>query len=321
MRNAQMFGAVWLTCTSVLLAQEVASSTPAATVDEEIITIGAAERERMRLSPSLPDDPTASAEQQAAALAACVQRTLVLQELTSQKKAASAADVDQALARIHKQLKERGATLESYLKQLGVSESQLRDELRWGLTWDAYLKSQLTDTNLERYFDKHRRDFDGTQLRVAHILWKTSASDDRDAIQRLIETAETVRGEIVGGKLTFAQAAARYSQAPTAPMGGDIGWIERRRPMTPTFSAAAFRLETGEVTEPVETTLGVHLITCLEVKPGDTLWHAVRDELTREMTRYLFDWLAERRAKGAKVVYSGKYPYRDPVTRKLMIPR
>lgn len=322
MRNAQTFGVVaWLLSASTLLAQGATSSTPAATVDQEVITIGVAERERKRISPSLPDDPTEAAAQQATALAACVQRTLVLQELTAQKKAASTADVEQSLTRIQKQLKERGATLESYLKQLSLTESQLRDELRWGLTWDAYLQTQLTDANLQRYFEKHRREFDGTQLRVAHILWKTSASDDRDSIQRLIETAKTVRDEIVGSKLTFAQAAARYSQAPTAPVGGDIGWIERRRPMPPAFSQAAFRLEPGDVSEPVETMLGVHLITCLEVKPGDAQWQSMRDELTREMTRYLFDWLAQRRAKSAKVVYSDKYPYRDPATQKLMVPR
>lgn len=297
------------------------STVVAATVGDDPITIGAAERERKRLTPELPAATTAAAILQATALQACIQRSLVLQELAAQKKAASDADVEQALARLKKQVAARETKFADYLAKIGLDETQLRNELRWGLTWDAYLKEQLTDANLERYYQKHAKDFDGTEIRVGHILWKTSASDDTATIDKLRATADAVRREIESGKLSFATAAQKHSQAPTAEAGGDIGWIERRRPMPEAFSQAAFALERNQVSAPVETPFGIHLITCLDSKPGKLAWQEVREELRSAMTRYLFDWLATRRAKDVKVTFSGQYPHRDPLSGQVILPR
>lgn len=308
-----MVACLW---SGVAHAQEVA-----ATVGEEIITVRAAERERKRLAAELPEDRTAAAVLQADALAACVQRALALQQLVATKQAASQADVDQAITRIKKQLTDRNVPLQDYLHKLGLDEAQWRSELLWGLSWDGFLKAQLTDENLQRFFQKRSREYDGTELRVAHILWKVSPSDDRAAIEKLRQVAAGLQGEITAGTITFAAAAAKHSQAPTAAAGGDIGFIQRHQPMPEAFSQAAFQLERGQVSAPIETAFGIHLITCLEIKPGAGTWQTAREELRRDMTRYLFDWLAERRAPQAKVTYTGDYPHRDPLSGSVVLPR
>ena len=142
--------------------------------------------------------------------------------------------------------------------------------MRWQISWDRYVEKSLNDENMQKYFDQHRRDFDGTRLRVAQILLKLP--DDGTDESGVRDRAESIRGEIVAGKLSFAEAARKYSQAPSAAAGGEIGWIARHEPMPEAFAQAAFQLQVNEISPPTVTPLGVHLIQCREVEPGQRTW-------------------------------------------------
>jgi parvulin-like peptidyl-prolyl isomerase len=181
-------------------------------------------------------------------------------------------------------------TLAAHLKEIGLSADEVRAQLQWKLSWQKYLAKYVTEENLKKYFDRNRPEFDGTQLRVAHVLFKSPG-----------EQAAEVRSQIVAGKLTFADAARQHSIAPTGKAGGDIGWIERRQPMPEEFSKAAFALKPGEVSQPVTTTAGVHLIQVLETKSGQRTWQEAQDELRPAVALYLFRFLADSDRKTAKI--------------------
>ena len=125
-----------------------------------------------------------------------------------------------------------------------------------------------TEERLATYFAAHRRDFDGTQLVVSHILFRPSAAGEKPTEEPL-KQAEKIRGEIIAGKLTFADAARKYSAGPSRKDGGRLGTIGRHGPMDESFSRAAFALEVGQVSPPVKTSFGVHLIRCDQTKPGE----------------------------------------------------
>ena len=108
------------------------------------------------------------------------------------------------------------------------------------------------------------------------------------------DTARKVRQAIVAGEFNFTEAAARYSAAPTADKGGEVGWISRHEPMSPEFNKAAFQLSPNQLSQPVVSLVGVHLIYCLEVKPGQRTWQEARAELIAAVRQYLFHWLADR---------------------------
>ncbi len=85
------------------------------------------------------------------------------------------------------------------------------------------------------------------EVRASHILVKTK------------EEADKLRDEIVNGK-DFAKAAAEVSLCPSGHDGGDLGFFKRGVMVKP-FEDAAFELkEIGDVSEPVETQFGWHLI-------------------------------------------------------------
>jgi parvulin-like peptidyl-prolyl isomerase len=286
----------------LLDAAELDPDAVAVTVGEQAISVRVMERELRKVTPQLPEEAAALERLRTAVCETMVKRALVQQALAAQKQGASEADAAQAVKKLQQDVADRGLTWEAHLKAMGLSEAEFKTELRWQLSWESHLNEQLTDAQLQRYFEQHARDFDGTQLRVAHILFKAS---DR-------ETAAKVREEIASGKLTFAAAAEKHSQSPSGKMGGDIGLIERNKPMPEAFSAAAFALKPGEVSRPVETSFGVHLITLVEVTPGERAFAEAREEVRVAATRHLFDWLAERQRKTTKIVYTKSYPHLSP---------
>lgn len=67
------------------------------------------------------------------------------------------------------------------------------------------------------------------------------------------------RKQITSGEIDFATLAQAESDCSSAKRGGDLGWFERGQ-MQPSFEAAAFAMKVGELSEPVFTDSGVHLI-------------------------------------------------------------
>ena len=107
------------------------------------------------------------------------------------------------------------------------------------------------------------------RVRVRHILIKV----DKDALpeqkQAAREKLERIRQEIEGGK-DFAAAATEYSEDPgSKTSGGDLGFNERSN-WVPEFARAAFALQPGQISQPVETPFGFHLIKLEERKPPES---------------------------------------------------
>lgn len=302
----------------------------AATVDGQPITVGEVFREVERAVGTRPAGPDAELVLRAEALAKLVDRQLILRNLARTKVAAATAEIDLMVSRLKERVKPRGITLTDHLTSQGLDEGALRRQIAWQVSWGRYLERYLTDENLSRYFTKHSREFDGSRLRVAHILFAVPASAAtsdstpeqrwgarQQAVERAMTAARAVRMEILSGRISFADAARKHSVAPTGADGGDIGWIGRREPMPESFSRAAFALEKGGVSEPVASAFGVHLIQNMELMAGDKKWTEVRGDIEAEVTRYLFDWLAEKERSQAAIEFTGVLPHFVPGTRRL----
>ena len=272
-----------------------------ATVGGVPVTMCEVQREVRRVLPGGETPPDVKKLVQEKAVEQLIDRQLVLAQLALSKQAATKQEVDLLWQRMVASLQQRGVTLADHLRASGLDEPALRRQIGWQLSWDRYLERYLTDENFERFFNNRRRDFDGTEVRVAHILLKVEPADSVEALKETRTRAEQIRAEIEAKKTTFAEAAGKHSTAPTAKMGGEVGWIRRRDPMPESFSKEAFALEVGAVSKPVETAFGVHLIHCLEVKPGKGDWKSARNELEPALVQYLFEWLAGRSRADVKV--------------------
>ena len=88
---------------------------------------------------------------------------------------------------------------------------------------------------------------DVSEVRASHILLKTR------------KEAVALRKDIVDGKISFEDAAMQYSLCPSGMMGGDLGYFNRKK-MDQQFSDTAFDLKIGEISKPVGTKFGWHII-------------------------------------------------------------
>ena len=89
--------------------------------------------------------------------------------------------------------------------------------------------------------------------------------------QRAFDTISFVRRQIVERGASFQDMARRYSQSPNAADGGNLGFVGKGTLAIPRLEAAAFGLEPGEVSQPIETRLGWHLLTITERRGGEVL--------------------------------------------------
>ena len=290
----------------------------AARVDGQPIRTVRLEHELKRLQRTRTVRKPAQAALQAQLLDQVVNQLLILGYLEYTKQGARSVEVDLAVENLQQRIEQQEETLDQYLQKQGLSQLELRQKISWQISWSRYLNRYLTEKNYQSYFDEHRRDFDGTQLRVAHVLLPLGKQVNAETVQRQEQAIKEIREQIVSGKLTFAEAAKQFSQSPTAPQGGDLGWIERREPMSEEFSAAAFQLKKGEVSLPVRSPFGFHLITCRESKVGEKQWQQVREPLRKAITGYLFEWTAQQQRKRVGLEFTGSWPYFHPQTRALV---
>ncbi|MCA9267387.1 MAG: peptidylprolyl isomerase [Planctomycetales bacterium] len=253
----------------------------------------------------------------AQAIEQLIGRKLILEMLAQRKLAANDAEIDLEIDRIRKRLAVTGATLEEHLQATGQTIAALRQTLLWQLSWQRYLDRYLNEDNLKRFYEDRRREFDGSEVRVAHILWKVADPDDEEAVAQSQQQAAAVRAAIVGGEISFDAAAAQHSQSPTAASGGKLGFITRHDAMPEPFAKAAFALAEGGVSPPVVTPFGVHVIQCLEIRAGQRPWHDTRELVRQEAMRFLFDWIVSKERPAARVEYTDALPHFEPGTRRL----
>lgn len=88
---------------------------------------------------------------------------------------------------------------------------------------------------------------DVQEVRASHVLVKTR----KEAVQ--------IKKDIQSGNITFEDAARQYSLCPSGQRGGDLGFFNRRQ-MVQQFSDTAFDLKVGEISDPVGTQFGWHII-------------------------------------------------------------
>ena len=165
--------------------------------------------------------------------------------------------------------------------------------------------STVSDEDVRRAYESEQARFGQPERRkVRHILLPVPADADAAKAQAVLEEIQAVRGRILGGE-PFDEVAKAVSQDPgSATQGGDLGEIEQGI-MDPAFDQAAFSLAAAELSEPVRSRFGYHLIEVQEiiparVKPFDEVQESLRAELARQKAESLFYDLGERLAN---VVY------------------
>ena len=314
-------------CHLLLVAAETMAQTPpsvaqevVATVDDEPIYAAEVTRLLNRVVRGHDVNPAVSPLMKAQILEEILDRRLVLAYARRTGCAPKTEEVDLELGKFKSKLVSRQQSWADYLKSQSITEIDLKRQIAWNMVWEKYLAQYITESRLESYFQSHRRDYDGSKVSVSHILLQPAKNSKAEVFDDLFNRAAAIREEIVSGKISFVEAARKYSAGPSAKDGGQLGSIPRHGVMDEAFSRAAFELEVGRVSEPVRTPFGIHLLRCDEIKAGDKQLKDVRKELEDALARELLEKLARAERGFTAVEYTGKTPYLKPGTRELVMP-
>ena len=156
------------------------------------------------------------------------------------------------------------------------------------------LESQVnvSEEDISDYYDLNKKDYaTPKRVRARHILFKIEQDAEEEQIDEARNTAHKVLEEAKAGG-DFAKLAGKYSDDPGSKgKGGDLGFFAKDRMVKP-FSDAAFSMKPGDISEPVRTPFGWHLIKVEEVQeakePGlDEVKDKIRTRLVKDGARTL----------------------------------
>ena len=182
--------------------------------------------------------------------------------------------------------------------------------VRWKLSWDNYLRARLTRENLDKFYEPRRQHFDGTEISIRQILIKLAPNSSQSDTEKATGLLRQVKQNIERQQLTFKDAVKEYSQAESARFGGGQGRIQRHDSLPESLSKAAFDLKVSEISAPVVTNIGVHLVICDQIFPGQKTREETAQEVRRAAIRYLFDWVVTQR-KGEHTIKVMMFPPSD----------
>jgi peptidyl-prolyl cis-trans isomerase D len=162
----------------------------------------------------------------------------------------------------------------------------------------------ITDEELQRIYEDDQARFGQPEQRsVRHLLLSVPPGSDEAAAGAVLEKILSIRNRILAGE-AFSELAESESQDPgSSTQGGALGTIEQGL-MDPVFDLVAFTLPLGELSEPVRTRFGYHLIEVTEIippktKPFEEVKEDLRAEVSRQRAESLFYDLGERLANVA----------------------
>lgn len=175
----------------------------------------------------------------------------------------------------------------------------------------AYLDKQgvnsvsIPEDDIKKYYTDNAAKFTRPEeIKVSHILIKLTNKPTNDDVARSQKDISAIQAEILAGA-DFAELAKQRSACSSATNGGDLGYVSRYF-MPVEFDNVAFKLKYGELSQPVRTRHGFHLIKVFDKKPARIPeLKEVRDMIERllagEAKRKKLDELVQALRKQAKI--------------------
>ena len=214
-------------------------------------------------------------------------------------------------------LRKQGMTIEESLNKYKTNK-QFLDTILFEKIVSAKFPENvvISDQEAKDYYDKNleARYKQKAAVTASHILVST-VDENRQPLteekkKEAREKIEKIQNELAGPKVDFGELAEKYSDCPSGKRNkGSLGSFPRHGAMVEPFAEAAFELETGEISDIVETQFGYHIIKVTEkAEEKVTAFDEVKDDIVSQMVRAkksqaLSEYVKQLR-ENAKIVYS-----------------
>jgi peptidyl-prolyl cis-trans isomerase SurA len=194
-----------------------------------------------------------------------IDETLQIQEARASEIEVSQAEVDQSYARVAAQnFNQDAAAMDAYLKRIGSSAESLKQQIRGELSWQRLLQRNVApfinvaEDEVNEVLERLKASKGTEEYRLGEIYLAATPASKEQVRQNATKIVEQLRQ---GG--SFVAYARQYSQASTAAVGGDLGWI--RLAQLPTELATVAReMQPGQLVGPIEVSGGFDILYLID---------------------------------------------------------
>lgn len=274
----RLFIALFITCLTLPAAaaetRSGARAGIAAVVNDDAVTFSDI-RNRMRLYLiSLPPNPPPEALKkiEAQTLGKLIDEQLQLQEAKRLGITVEEAQVESGIAQLANNNKMDAQQFEEKLNATGIKMSTLkakiRAEIAWGMVVRRKLRPQInvSETEIDNEMNRLARGRGKAEYQVAEIFLPVTSAETESLTR---QDAGKIIDQLAKGA-SFSQLARQFSKAPGAAQGGDLGWV-REGQLETTLDEAIARLEPGQVSPPLKTEKGYHIMFVRDKRAGGML--------------------------------------------------
>jgi peptidyl-prolyl cis-trans isomerase C len=178
--------------------------------------------------------------------------------------------------------------IEMRVKDGGPSIDEVKKDIRRTAGYKKAVAKEfpfdVSEADAKKFYDENAARFQQPeQVKASHVLFKLERSATPEQVKEAEEKAKDISAKARKKGADFAALAREHSQGPTAPKGGDLGFFPKNKMVKP-FADAAFALKDGEISDPVRSPFGFHVIKRTGSKPPEQIpFDQVKDRLMKDL--------------------------------------
>jgi peptidyl-prolyl cis-trans isomerase SurA len=237
-----------------------------------------------------------------------IDETLEIQAAKADKIDVKNSDIDKTVERVASNVKQTPDQLKAFLESHGSSIESLRRQIEGEIAWDRLQHDKIEsgvsvgDDEVKAVLDKLNASKGTQEYRVGEIFLSATPYTE----QQTLQNANKILDQLKNGA-SFAGYARQYSEASTAAVGGDLGWVRPEQLPEP-IAAVLKQMGPGTISNPIQVPGGVSIIAVQDTRkiltrdPRDAVLSLKQVSITfpKGMTREQAEPILERFAGAAK---------------------
>jgi peptidyl-prolyl cis-trans isomerase C len=180
----------------------------------------------------------------------------------------------------------------------GFTESTLKANISKQISIQKYIEENIvpqaviSEDVVREAYDQNPQNFAREEeVKASHILINSAEGDPQEKKDEALKKALEIAAKAKADGADFAELARTNSEGPSAPSGGDLGFFTRNRMVKP-FEEAAFSMKVNEVSDPVLTQFGYHIIKVTDRKKGSTVsFEEAKEKLGKDLKNRMINEL------------------------------
>jgi peptidyl-prolyl cis-trans isomerase SurA len=193
-----------------------------------------------------------------------IDEKLQIQEAAQHEVAVPEGEVDQAYGRVAANFRQSNEAFEQFLRDNGSSPSSIKQQIRGELAWSRLLRRRVEpfinvgDDEVQAVIRKLEESKGKDEYRVGEIFLSATP----ETLNQVLGDARRIVEQVRAGA-SFVAYARQFSEASTAALGGDLGWV-RAEQLSPALQGVVSALPRGAVSDPVPVPGGVNIIAVVD---------------------------------------------------------